>query len=294
MRSITIVGPGRMGGALAIALSRCGHRIDCLIGRKTRSITKIARLIEPRPAVRLFNDAEPIKSGIIFIPTPDQEIADTAVRLKGLLVGKRKVVYHASGSLASGVLTPLVDSCTSIGSIHPLVSISAPASGADKFSGAYFCVEGDATAARVGMQVARRLGGKPFSLSSESKPLYHLAAVMAAGHVVALVDVAFSLMAQTGLGSRRARQVLLPLVASTLANLESQSTEDALTGPFARGDLSVVERHLNVLEKVGTKNDLNIYLDLALQSLDIAERRDGGRESKDLRQLILLAKQNFK
>lgn len=283
-----------MGGALAIALSRRGYKIDSLVGRELKRISKIARLVNPQPTVGLLDDAEPITSRIVLITTPDLFISDTVTRLKCRLAERGQIVYHTSGSLSSEILIPLAGGATSIGSLHPLVSVSSAAAGADKFSGAYFCVEGQRSAVREGMQICRQLGGKPFSLSSELKPLYHLAAVMSSGHIVALVDTAFSLMAQTGLGLNQARKVLLPLVASTLANLETQDTEDALTGPFPRGDVTVVDRHLNALEKFGARNEIEIYLDLALRSLDIAERQDRRRDLTELRKLILLAKQNFK
>lgn len=294
MHSVTIIGPGRMGGALAIALGRCGYRIDSLVGRDPERAAKIARLLQPRPIVRLLDPARQIKSGIILITTPDRYIADTTRRLDQAIVDQRQIVYHTSGSLSSRILRPLADRGISVGSIHPLISVSSPVSGADQFSGAYFCIEGDSTAVKAGMRISRQLGGKPFSIRSESKPIYHLAAVMAAGHMVALADVAFSLMAETGLGPKEARRVLLPLIASTVANLQKQEPEDALTGPFVRGDRAVVEQHLNALNKVGRKGDSDIYLDLALRSLDIAERRGDGIEFGELRKLILLAKQNTK
>ena len=49
-------------------------------------------------------------------------------------------------------------------------------------------------------------------------------------------------MTKAGVDRRKARQILLPLIKSTVANLESQDTNDALTGPYSRGDREAVER----------------------------------------------------
>jgi predicted short-subunit dehydrogenase-like oxidoreductase (DUF2520 family) len=58
------------------------------------------------------------------------------------------------------------------------------------FRDVYFCVEGDARAVRIARMLVAQLGGRSFTVTSESKPLYHASAVRASGHVVALFDLA--------------------------------------------------------------------------------------------------------
>jgi len=294
MQSFTIIGPGRMGGALAIALNRAGYRIDALIDRKGKSLPKLTRYISPRPKILSIENLERIDSEAVLITTPDRHIVDVSLRIAGLLSPENKFIFHTSGSLSSIILEPFSELGHSIGSIHPLVSVSSPTVGARNFAGAYFCIEGDADAVEVGTRIVERLHGRPFSLKTESKPLYHLAAVLAAGHLVALADVAFSLMARTGLGIEKARTILIPLIKSTVANLESQQTVEALTGPIARGDLTVLERHIEVLSRVASRNECDVYLDLALRSIEMVELANTGLELTELRNLILLAKQNTK
>ena len=72
--------------------------------------------------------------------------------------------------------------------------------------GAFWSVEGDKAALRVGKAIVRDLGGKSFSIRSEDKPLYHAAAVMSAGNVVALFDVALEMLVQCGLTRKTAQQ----------------------------------------------------------------------------------------
>ena len=97
--------------------------------------------------------------------------------------------------------------------------------------------------------IVRDLGGKSFSIRSEDKPLYHAAAVMSAGNVVALFDVALEMLVQCGLTRPAAQRILLPLIASTVRNLETKDPVDALTGTFSRGDVETVKRHLKALSK---------------------------------------------
>ena len=75
----------------------------------------------------------------------------------------------------------------------------------------------------------------------ESKALYHAAALTAAGHLTALIDLAMEMLVSCGLNRRAAQEVLMPLVESAVNNLKASPPEKALTGTFARGDLATVQ-----------------------------------------------------
>jgi len=60
---------------------------------------------------------------------------------------------------------------------------------------------------------------------------------MASPHLVALFDLAAEMLSACGISKKSARQVLLPLVESTVNNLMVMNPEQALTGTFARGDI---------------------------------------------------------
>src|SRR5205085_3184806 len=104
------------------------------------------------------------------------------------------------------------------------------------FPGSYFCVEGDETAVAIGEQMVKDLGGRPFSIDTKFKTLYHGAAVTACGHLVALFDAAIDMMSRTGLSTEESKEILLPLVTSTVNNMQTSSLYVALTGTFARAD----------------------------------------------------------
>jgi predicted short-subunit dehydrogenase-like oxidoreductase (DUF2520 family) len=65
---------------------------------------------------------------------------------------------------------------------------------------------------------------------------------------------------------------LLPLVASTVANLSLKEPVDALTGTFARGDVATVERHLAAIEKESLPEALAAYVLLGRRSLSLAKQ----------------------
>jgi predicted short-subunit dehydrogenase-like oxidoreductase (DUF2520 family) len=178
-------------------------------------------------------------------------------------------VLHTSGALSSEVLEPLREKGWHTGSIHPLFSVSAAGDGSLK--GAFWSVEGDRTALRLGKEIVRDLEGKSFSIRSEDKPLYHAAAVMVSGNVVALFDVALDMLGQCGLDRKTARAVLLPLIASTVRSLETKSPEEALTGTFSRGDVETVKRHLAALQNQDLPEALALYRLLGQRSLELTK-----------------------
>ncbi len=294
MQSVTIVGIGRVGGSLALALSDAGYKIERLIYRSPKIAQKIARKIRPRPESISFDSIPPINSDIIFITTQDSELKRAAAGLASKVSG-RPFVFHTSGSLSSSELSALKKRGCRTGSIHPLVSISSAAMGSVRFAGAFFCVEGDDAATKVGRAIVRKLGGKPFSINAEHKALYHAAAVTACGHLVAVVDTAIEMLAKCGLNERESRRILLPLIRSTIDNLETQPAEQALTGTFARADIEVFERQLASIKNNLPDAVLEIYLVLAERSLALAEKNGVSKErTEKLLKDVLLAKKRLK
>lgn len=294
MRKISIVGVGRLGGALAISLARKGYEIENLIGRKRETVEKIAKLIEPKPKILTAEDFSDISSDTVFICTQDFEIENAAGDLAKKLQNK-PTVFHTSGALSSEILFKLKQIGCAVGSIHPLVSVSDSILGAKRFENAYFCVEGGAQAVRVAEEIVFDLEGKSFTVETRYKSLYHAAAVTASGHLVALVDVALEMFSKCGVEKREAQKILLPLIKSTVENLATQTTSEALTGTFARADVETFENHLQALEKNVSLQAVELYLQLAARSLRLAETQGAsGEKITEMQNKISLAKKNIR
>ena len=267
---VSIIGTGRLGTALALALADKSYPIRSLVARTVASARKAASHLDPLDGAIQVLAAKNLVSlrpaDLFLISTPDDQIAHVASELARLESKRKAVALHTSGALSAEVLGPLRKRGWSTGSIHPLISVSGSTTA---LNGAFWSVEGDQAALRLGKTIVRDLGGKSFSIRSEDKPLYHAAAVMSAGNVVALFDVALEMLVQCGLTRKTARNVLLPLLASTLRNLETKDPADALTGTFARGDVETVRRHLKALKI--NKDALDLYRLLGKRSLKLTK-----------------------
>lgn len=291
--SVSIIGPGRLGRAFAIALTDCGYSVNALVARRAALAEKAADILPAQhgriQALGANQLARLSPTNLILITTPDDAVETIAKRLAAgkTRKGRGGVVLHTSGALSSVVLDPLAEVGFHTGSLHPLVSVSEPRSGAKALHGAYYCVEGDQAATKIARRIVKDLAGKSFSIRPESKALYHAAALTAAGHLTALVDLAIEMLASCGLSRRAAQMVLLPLVESAVSNLKVSTPENALTGTFARGDLATVRRHLEALSHEKNGEALQIYKLLGLRSLQLAVRNGMDRQlSKNIRALL--------
>jgi predicted short-subunit dehydrogenase-like oxidoreductase (DUF2520 family) len=309
--TISIIGAGRLGTALALSLASSGYTIEAVVAGTLRHARRAAATVGTRPLALTSAQLERLPpSDILFITTPDDAIAGTAERVaatiaksardaKGFEKGEgragraRRTALHASGALSSDALRSLCDVGFATGSMHPLVSVSDSLQGAKSLRTAFFCVEGSAKAVRVARRLIRTLGAQSFSISAGDKALYHAAAVMASGHETALFDIAMEMLTRCGLTRRRARAVLLPLLLSALENLRASDTARALTGTFARADTATVRRHLDALRSQRMKDALAVYVLLGERSLRLAKAA-GARASalKEIEGVLMKATQD--
>jgi predicted short-subunit dehydrogenase-like oxidoreductase (DUF2520 family) len=267
---VAIIGTGRLGTTLAVALAAKDYSIQSLVARRAQNARKAARLLDAEVQVLAAKDLRSLICADLFLITvPDDQIASVSRELSEINADRGLTALHTSGALSSEVLDPLRKKGWHTGSIHPLLSVS----GANDTSlkGAFWSVEGDRTALRLGKQIVRDLEGKSFSIRSEDKPLYHAAAVMVSGNVVALFDVALEMLGECGLERKTARAVLLPLIASTVRSLETKTPEEALTGTFSRGDVETVKRHLAALQNKDLPAALELYRLLGQRSLELTK-----------------------
>lgn len=295
MKRVSIIGVGRVGGAIALALSQKDFEIETLISRTPENTKKLAEKLKLNPQINTLKDIDNFKSDIIFITTQDSEIQNVVNQLKDKTLEPNTYVFHTSGSISSEILSVLKTNKCKIGSIHPLVSISDPFLGVKRFKDAYFCVEGETEAVKIANKIVEKLGGKPFSIETKYKTLYHASAVTACGHIVALIDASMEMLGMCGLEEDTSKEILMPLIKSTIENLFQQKTSEALTGTFARADIETLEKHIKTLKENTTEEILEIYLNLGERSLKLAKEQ--GINNKKLAKMsekISLAKKKFK
>jgi predicted short-subunit dehydrogenase-like oxidoreductase (DUF2520 family) len=189
-----------------------------------------------------------LASRVILIATPDGKIEDVGRELARIAEEELhgRVVLHTSGALDSSVLEAARERGAAVGSMHPLQSFSGVS--APSLEGRVFTVEGDMPAVRAARQIARSLGGSPVRIAGSKKVLYHAAAAMAAGHVLAVAEAATQQLLSLGMKRSEAVRALLPLTRQVLQNFERLGPRAAWTGPLSRRDYKVLSAHLDALQ----------------------------------------------
>jgi len=95
---------------------------------------------------------------------------------------------------------------------------------------------------------------------------------MACNYLVTLEHDAQRLFVKAGLPETEALSLFLPLVRTTLENIGTQGTVDALTGPLSRGDTGTVANHLTALAD-DAPDVLPLYRILGLRTLELVRAR---------------------
>jgi predicted short-subunit dehydrogenase-like oxidoreductase (DUF2520 family) len=306
MKSVAIVGAGRLGTVLGAALRKKGFTVRAIVDHRLAAARESRKIIGAGTPTR---DAARAAAGadVVIVAVPDGEIARAASRLtefaggpskacRGLaeaneLAGATrkpghrlaklagvpskawhgKIVFHTSGVLAADVLAPLRDLGASCASFHPVQSFPRKDLPAGHFKGVTIGLEGDARAVRAGAAIARKLGARPRVIKGADKALYHAACSVASNLLVPLFDTACGLLRKSGIGDREAVEILWPLAEGTLQSVKRLDRASALTGPISRGDVETVRRHLRALEKFPAAR--KIYQVLGAEALRLARRQ---------------------
>lgn len=273
-KTLAIIGAGRVGRALGRRLQEEGWKIGAVVTRSEAGSRRAVRFIGAgKPHAGLTRQL--LMSGVILFATPDDAVVKLAAELAriGGEELRGKIVLHTSGALNAGALAAVKECGAAVGGMHPLQTFSGV--GVPPLEGKIFAVEGDAAAVRVARQIARALGGSPVRIAGEKKSLYHAAAAMAAGHVLALEEAATQLLVSIGMKRGEAIRALLPLTRQVLDNFERLGPRAAWTGPLSRGDYKTVAAHLRALR--GSHEELaQAYETLSRLAASVLAQDDAG------------------
>lgn len=278
--TVSIVGPGNLGTALALTLPSAGYEVK-LIAARPKSIanaekTGLARRVKAR-LVTLGK--EPLDSDLVWITVPDDAIATTALLLARAQDWQGKIVFHSSGALTSDELAPLRERGAKVASVHPgMTFVRGPA---PQMVGVAFAVEGDASATRLAERIVKDLGGTTFAIDKRNKVLYHAFGSFASPMVIALMTSLESVAKAAGIRPDDIKTMMVPLLWQTLRNYLQHDAASAFSGPLARGDVATVRRHLQELKAVPEARAVYIALArAALKNLPVKNRKAMERELK--------------
>src|SRR6478735_4224499 len=259
--SVGIISAGRVGTALGVALERAGHVVVACSAISQASLQRAERRL-PDTAVLPVHEVAG-RAELLLIAVPDSELASVVSGLAAThAVRPKTIVVHTSGANGIAVLSPLTEQDCIPLAIHPAMTFTGADEDVSRLPDTCFGIAADDVGYAVAQSLVLEIGGEPFRVREDARPLYHAALAHASNHVVTVVlDAVEALRAalwgQELLGQELvgdgpggiAERVVGPLARAAMENALNRG-QAALTGPVARGDAGAVAEHLRALAEV--------------------------------------------
>src|SRR5262249_40193310 len=147
--TLALIGPGRAGTAIALALSARGYRVVGVAGRAPDAPSTLAAAACLDAETRLVSQAG-AGAALVIVATPDAAI-EGAARGAAAPLGPGGPVVPLAGSRGLAVLPRLRDERPDVlvGALHPLQSIPSTSAGLERLPGSWAAIAGDPDIAAV-------------------------------------------------------------------------------------------------------------------------------------------------
>lgn len=254
---VVIVGSGRAGTGLALALSQGGVAVRIASRGRRGDVAGIP--LQPLDALSLPLPA----STVLILAVPDRCVREVALALASQqdLAPGVLAVGHVSGALPSMILREAGFVVPTFGA-HPLLSFAPADPPSPMPPDTFVTLEGDARA--LAQRLLKAAGARVVPIRAADKPLCHAAAVLCANLPASLLWLASDIL--QGCGVSDAPLAATRLLCSMARNLEDaqqpamvalsgaarsgdRPLQRGLTGPFARGDAATVAMNIAALRQ---------------------------------------------
>lgn len=267
MRRTTVIGPGRVGTALGMALTAAGYEVVAVAGRGSGAVERFVQRVPSAEALPLVAAGQAAE--LVIVAVPDDalpEVIRDAARDEAVAPGSRWV--HVSGGYGTDVLRPVRLAGAAVAACHPAQTFPDPDAGLAALPGASWAVtaaESDLGWARV---LVTDLRGSPVTVPARSRTLYHAGLTVGSNATATVVALARDLL--LGAGVEDPGAFLGPLVTTSAGNAADDGAA-ALTGPVRRGDAGTVAAHLAELRET-LPEAVDAYVALSRLALGYARR----------------------
>jgi predicted short-subunit dehydrogenase-like oxidoreductase (DUF2520 family) len=262
----SLVGPGRVGSSVARWLLARGATLGAVARRSGTRLPRWAATAGGRSSA--VDGLDSTGDDLLLLAVPDPVLPEIVGRLAAR--PQARVALHVSGRLDAGTLAPLRAGGSAVGSLHPLRAFPRPLPSLAVARRTFLALEGDVAALALAGRVAAALPAPHAEVPSAVRPLYHLAATVAAGGTVTLLAGAMDLHRRAGVPAAAAPG-LVELARGALAAVEPAGPLAAVTGPVARGELTYLDQLAAVRETLPALHPLVILIALELLRLLAAE-----------------------
>jgi predicted short-subunit dehydrogenase-like oxidoreductase (DUF2520 family) len=263
--AVGVVGTGRVGSALGLALNQAGHSV---VAASAVSDASRERAHDRLPGVPILPVHEVVAAAdLVLLTVPDDALPSLISGLVTTDVDVRgKLIAHTSGRYGVGILDPATRAGALPLALHPVMTFTGRPDDVERLVGISFGVTAPEPLRPVAEALVVEMGGEPVWVPEDRRALYHAALASGANHLVTLVVESMDLLGRAGVDDPG--RMLGPRLGAALDNGLRLGVK-GLTGPVARGDVGTVAGHVAELTRVSPEAR-DAYVALARLTADRA------------------------
>lgn len=234
---VSFIGSGNLAWHLSTALDNTQYSVREVFSlRPANARALVERLYNAQVKSTLdFSDSN---SRLFIVAVPDDVIPDI---VEEIILPENALLVHTSGSRPLAVLEDAGARYTGV--FYPLQSFSKKAK-VDFGEIPVFIESDDNETEKTLMAVAKSISRKVFRISSKERKALHIAAVFASNFTNHMLTISKAIMS----GHNLEYEWLKPLIAETINKSLQIGPEPAQTGPARRGDLEILDTHMDFLK----------------------------------------------
>ncbi len=249
---IGIIGAGRVGAVLGLALQQAGHTITAVHAVSEASVARAEALLPDAPILDIPDILR--RSEAVIFAVPDDVLEELVSGLAAAgHIQTGHLLVHTSGRYGTQVLHSVREYGAIPVAIHPAMTFTGTSLDVDRLHNTAFGITADAVVAPIAEALVVEMGGIPVTIPEAARPVYHAAMAHASNHLVTITAQAQAML--TAAGIDQAPKLLGNLMSASLENALTNG-DQALTGPVSRGDSGTVAQHL---ESLKTLEDPDLY-----------------------------------
>lgn len=280
---IGIIGAGRVGAVLGLALQQAGHTITAVHAVSEASVARAEALLPTVPVIDIPDILR--RSEAVIFAVPDDVLEELVSGLAAAgHIQTGHLLVHTSGRYGTDVLHSVREHGAIPVAIHPAMTFTGTSLDVDRLHNTAFGITADAVVAPIAEALVVEMGGIPVTIPEAARPIYHAAMAHASNHLVTLTAQAQAMLEAGGID--QGSKLLGNLMTASLENALTNG-DQALTGPVSRGDSGTVAKHLETLKTLDDAELLETYRVMALATARRAHTAGFISEAK-LQELVTL------
>ncbi|MBI5402409.1 MAG: DUF2520 domain-containing protein [Ignavibacteriae bacterium] len=289
-KKICLVGLGKVGSALYHALINSGLPVSSVVEKNTR---QGKRIISGRNDVAFRKNitGKILKEcDVIIYSVQEKNLKDAVGELKKYKkILNDKILLHTSGVETSELFESVSSRKALNGSFHPLQTFNHISyNNNNLLNNIYFGIEGGSVAVKYAKIICSVLECRHIVIPKSKKTFYHSLCVIASNFLVTHYNILGRLSEELSPDKKSGIEIFEAIIRTTTDNVFIHGTQKSLTGPFARGDIKTIQKHLEYMRE-NIPNHLYYYVLHGLEalSLSVKEKKIERKTAEQIEKLLI-------